>query len=150
MNKTAQRDAILNELRAHNSHPTADKLYEVLRKKLPQISLGTVYRNLEQMASRGTIKKLSLAGHQKRFDGDLSRHYHIRCPHCDNISNIKVDSLIDLDDEFQEVIKKIGCDNYYFELISLCEDCKNKLLEEQKEAERIAQSKKREVLVWTN
>lgn len=148
MNKTAQRDAILSELRAHNSHPTADKLYEVLRKKLPQISLGTVYRNLEQMASRGTIKKLSLAGHQKRFDGDLSRHYHIRCPHCDQITNIKVDDLVKLDNQFHEVSQSIGCDNYYFELVSLCDECRNRIEEERKEAERIAQSKKREVLVW--
>ena len=56
MNHTVQRDAILKELRMSHDHPTADRLYEVLRKKLPQISLGTVYRNLEQMAKMGTIR----------------------------------------------------------------------------------------------
>ena len=52
MNKTVQREAILSELRKMCTHPTADELYAVLRPKVPQISLGTIYRNLEDMALR--------------------------------------------------------------------------------------------------
>ena len=67
MNKTVQRDAILAELRSVKSHPTADELYAALRIRMPQISLGTVYRNLEQMSQAGMIRKLETAGRQKRF-----------------------------------------------------------------------------------
>ena len=96
------------------------------------------------MAKMGTIKKLALSGHQKRFDGDLSHHFHIRCPKCDTITNIKVDSLNNIDREFKSVIKEIGCENYYFELTSLCPVCK-----EAAEIERRAEMpKKREVLSW--
>ena len=69
MNRTAQRDAILKQLRAVKTHPTADELYAGLRVNMPQISLGTVYRNLEQMSQAGLIRKLETAGKQKRFDG---------------------------------------------------------------------------------
>lgn len=148
MNKTTQREAILTELRMTKSHPTADKLYELLRKKLPQISLGTVYRNLEQLTQLGTIRKLTLNGHQKRFDADLSQHYHIRCPQCDSVTDIKVDCLSNIDKNFKEVVKDIGCDNYYFELTSLCAGCREKIAKEEELAAKMAAAKKREVLSW--
>jgi Fe2+ or Zn2+ uptake regulation protein len=144
MNHTVQRDAILKELRMSHEHPSADRLYEILRKKLPQISLGTVYRNLEQMAKMGTIRKLTLSGHQKRFDGDLSHHFHVRCPRCDMITNIKVESLFNIDNAFKNVIKELNCENYCFELTNMCEECKE-IAEAEKRAEM---PKKREVLSW--
>ena len=71
MNKTAQREAILEELRSVDTHPTADELYVMLRRRMPQISLGTVYRNLEQLSQLGVIQKLATTGKQKRFDGNV-------------------------------------------------------------------------------
>lgn len=65
MNRTAQREAILKELRSVKTHPTADELYAALRVKLPTISLGTVYRNLEQMSQAGIVRKLETAGKQR-------------------------------------------------------------------------------------
>jgi len=59
---TLQRKTILNILRQTNSHPSADELYEMVRKQLPRISLGTVYRNLEILANMGIIQKLELGG----------------------------------------------------------------------------------------
>ena len=62
---TKQRQVILEELQKVTSHPTAAGLYDIVRLRLPKISLGTVYRNLERLASAGTIRKLELGGAQQ-------------------------------------------------------------------------------------
>ena len=59
---TQQRQVILEELRLCRSHPTADELYSRVRRRLPRISLGTVYRNLETLAERGLIRKMEVGG----------------------------------------------------------------------------------------
>ena len=66
---TRQRAVILEELRKTKSHPTADELYSIVRERLPRISLGTVYRNLDFLADSGEIRRLEAAGSTKRFDG---------------------------------------------------------------------------------
>ena len=72
-----QREVILDELQKLYSHPTAATLYEAVRKRLPRISLGTVYRNLDLMAKKGLIKKLEFGGSEARFDGNPDQHFHI-------------------------------------------------------------------------
>ena len=85
---TKQRQVILEELRMMHTHPTADELYERVRDRLPRISLGTVYRNLDKLAGSGIIRKLDYSGSQMRFDGDLHGHQHIRCISCGRIEDI--------------------------------------------------------------
>lgn len=85
---THQREVVLHELRRCQTHPTADELYERIRKKLPRISLATVYRNLEILAEAGLIGKLEVSGRQKRFDWDPSDHAHISCIHCHRVDNL--------------------------------------------------------------
>ncbi len=79
---TPQRQIILEELCRLKSHPTASELYEIVRKRLPRISLGTVYRNLDVLHGEGLIAKLDLAGHEARFDGMAAPHCHVRCTQC--------------------------------------------------------------------
>ena len=88
MRLTSQRQIILEELKKVKSHPTADEMYDMVRKRLPRIGLGTVYRNLELLAKLGIIRKLEVDGKQKRFDGDISPHYHIRCIKCSRVDDI--------------------------------------------------------------
>lgn len=85
---TKQRRIILDELRKLTSHPTADELYEVVRQRLPRISLGTVYRNLDVLSENGEVLKLESAGSQKRFDGDTSQHCHVRCVSCGRVGDV--------------------------------------------------------------
>lgn len=87
---TVQRRMILDELRALRSHPTADEIYGRVRCRLPRISLGTVYRNLEALASQGAIQRLELAGLQRRFDPMPTPHHHIRCARCGKLEDIEV------------------------------------------------------------
>lgn len=84
---TNQRKVILEELKKHIDHPTADELYVQIRKVLPKISLGTVYRNLDQMSTNGTIAKIEGSG-QKRFDPNPLPHPHFRCIKCGSIEDI--------------------------------------------------------------
>jgi Fur family ferric uptake transcriptional regulator len=88
MRLTSQRQIILEELKKVKSHPTADEMYDMVRKRLPRIGLATVYRNLELLAKLGIIRKLEVDGKQKRFDGDISPHYHIRCIKCNQVDDI--------------------------------------------------------------
>jgi Fur family ferric uptake transcriptional regulator len=86
---TRQRQVLLEELRKLDSHPTAAELYEIVRARLPKISLGTVYRNLEVLAKDGTISKLVMCGSEARFDGDRHPHYHVRCVCCGRVDDVE-------------------------------------------------------------
>ena len=85
---TRQRQVVLEELKKLKCHPTAAELYEVARRRMPKISLGTVYRNLELLASNGVIKTLEFGGAEARFDGDPTTHYHARCIHCGRVDDV--------------------------------------------------------------
>ena len=85
-----QRQVLLDELCQVRTHPTADELYQMARKRLPRISLGTVYRNLELMAENGMIQKLEVGGTQKRFDGNAEPHYHVRCLKCGRVDDLEM------------------------------------------------------------
>lgn len=85
---TVQRRVILEELQATRNHPTADELFQRVRGRLPNISLGTVYRNLDFLVKSHRARKIDGAGGQCRFDGDLDRHYHIRCMECGRVDDL--------------------------------------------------------------
>ena len=90
MRLTTQRQIILEELSKVRSHPTANEVYDMVRKRLPRIGLGTIYRNLELMAESGIILKLEVGGTQKRFDATVETHYHIRCTSCGRVDDIDI------------------------------------------------------------
>lgn len=90
---TVQRAVILDELRKLDTHPTADELYHIVRKRLPRISLGTVYRNLEHLALSNTILKLSVGDNLKRFDGCCTKHHHAACLICGRIYDVPPQNL---------------------------------------------------------
>ncbi len=85
---TRQRAVILEELRKLTSHPTADELFHIVRARLPRISLGTVYRNLDFLADTGQILRLEVSGYTKRFDGNVMPHQHVRCIACGRVSDV--------------------------------------------------------------
>ena len=120
---TRQRQVILEELRKVNTHPSADEVYEMVRKRLPRISLGTVYRNLEILSEAGDIKKLE-PGSLKRFDGNPSEHFHIRCIRCDRIADVPMpcDFEIDLADMTPTEYEILG---HRLEFFGLCPFCSN-------------------------
>ena len=86
--RTRQREVILEELRKVKSHPTAVGLYELVRHRLPKISLGTVYRNLEQLCGSGEVCRLPADGAEARFDADTQPHDHVRCVRCGRLADL--------------------------------------------------------------
>ena len=95
---TRQRRIILEELRKLHSHPTADQVYDTVRKRMPRISLGTVYRNLEILSQWGLAQKLDLAGTPRRFDGSTEEHYHVRCVRCGEVKDVPIGPLGNLEE----------------------------------------------------
>ena len=95
---THQRQVIFEELAKVTSHPTAYDLYEMVKKRLPKISLGTVYRNLEILTDSQKIQKLDVPGHQKRFDANAKDHHHIRCICCERVDDLSMDMTESLED----------------------------------------------------
>jgi Fur family transcriptional regulator, peroxide stress response regulator len=122
---TPQRKVILEELRKVNTHPSADELYEMVRKRLPRISLGTVYRNLETLSESGVIQKLEPGCSLKRFDGNPSEHCHIRCVHCDRIADapLEPDLKVDLKRVNSTDFEIIG---HRLEFIGVCPECSDR------------------------
>lgn len=122
---TKQRQVILEELRKVKTHPTADDMYQILRKRMPKISLGTVYRNLEILSDTGVIQKLDVGGTQKRFDGDVSIHAHVRCVVCGRVGDIDVALVGDIEAEAQKV-SDFQIIRHRLEFTGICPGCRQK------------------------
>jgi Fur family transcriptional regulator, peroxide stress response regulator len=124
MRLTTQRQIILEELGKVTSHPTANEVYDMVRKRLPRIGLGTVYRNLELMAETGIILKLEVGGTQKRFDATVDPHYHIRCLSCGKVDDIEIPVMEDINKTAADLshYQVLG---HHIEFSGICSKCSN-------------------------
>lgn len=123
MNYSKQRDAIQTYLKNVKTHPTADTVYNELRKTYPDLSLGTVYRNLEKLSNSGNIIRLKGFGHKDRFDGNTKTHYHAKCIYCGEITDIFIEYLNIIDNEVSSSLK---CDvlSHDLKFNIICSNCK--------------------------
>ena len=117
-----QRNTILRAVINSKDHPRADWVYDQVRQEIPNISMGTVYRNLNSLARSGEIRQLDIADGTSRFDGNTDDHYHFRCEECGHI--------FDLDEPVDQAISERVARNTGFrvyrqrmELIGLCNAC---------------------------
>ena len=88
-----QREAIKCFLMTRKDHPTADVVYHSLRADFPNISLGTVYRNLALLADIGEIQKICTGDGADRFDGQVRPHYHVICTRCHQVMDLDLDYM---------------------------------------------------------
>ena len=120
-----QRESIKEFLITRKDHPTADVVYENMKKIYSNISLGTVYRNLSLLSDIGEIQKLSSFGGADHFDGCVTPHCHFMCQKCGQILDLDMDDMSDLvtkaSEKFSEKIT--GYDLRFF---GICEKCLNK------------------------
>lgn len=98
MNKrnTTQRALVLEAVKELRCHVTADEVYDTIVKKYPNISRGTVYRNLNLLSDIGEIRKVEMPSGADRFDHLCYEHYHARCIKCGRVFDVEMDFIADL------------------------------------------------------
>lgn len=122
---TRQREAIMRVLTGAGVHPTADWIYDEVRKVIPNISKGTVYRNLKNMYGEGIISELNLPGTINRFEARLDNHYHFRCEKCGRVFDLDEPVNTEVD---RKVAERTGFQVFYHqtEFRGICKNCLNK------------------------
>ena len=119
-----QREAIKDYLSSVTTHPTADTVYMHIKEEFPNISLGTVYRNLSFLVEQGEVLSLKLGDGKEHFDGHTEPHYHFICTECGKVEDIFMKELqINkiAQDHFDGIIK--GHQTYYY---GICPKCNKK------------------------
>lgn len=130
MKYSRQRQMIFSFLMTRKDHPTADVVYQNIRQNYPNISLGTVYRNLTLLAERGEILRLQVGDGVDHFDGDTSRHCHFICSDCGSVTDIQLDGLEELFSKAQQEFDgRIDRQSTCF--YGVCGKCLDKSAEEQ-------------------
>lgn len=118
-----QRELIKQFLMTRCDHPTADVVYTNVRKENPNISLGTVYRNLSLLSDMGEIQRLRLGDGTDHFDADTSNHYHFTCTECGSVIDLEMESIEGINDiagaNFDGTIQ--GHATYFY---GVCGNCK--------------------------
>lgn len=117
-----QRECIREYLLSTREHPTADTVYINVKKQFPNISLGTVYRNLNLLAANGDIAKISTPDGGDRFDGKTTPHFHFFCSKCGRILDVETTDFPELSTAASE--KCAGKVHHYdVTFYGECEDC---------------------------
>lgn len=123
--QTVQKQVILEELCSTSSHPTADEVYGMVRERIPNVSLGTVYRNLERMSESGKIQKIESGGGPRRYDGNATKHVHVRCQRCGRVADVGGDvGLPPLSELLRDVDTDFMVDGIQLMLLGLCPQCR--------------------------
>lgn len=123
---TAQRNTILEVLRSTVSHPTASWIYDRVREQIPNISLGTVYRNLNVLVTQGLAQKISCGDAEERYDANTKPHIHYYCLNCGCVSDVHdmnaFERLAELVEDMDEDVKMYSLICY-----GTCKNCEKKV-----------------------
>ena len=134
LKKSKQRDMIKAFLMGRKDHPTADVIYMNVRQENPNISLGTVYRNLTLLADIGEIQRLRVGDGIDHFDADTSPHYHFICNDCGSVLDLDMESI----ESINEIAAKgfdgriTGHVTYFYGTCGQCTASHNEEVQEKK------------------
>jgi len=124
MKYSKQREIIYNFVKNNPLHLTADSIYEMLKKDQPNLSLGTVYRNLSQLAQHNLIKKISIPNQPDRFDGTLANHFHFLCLKCHKVQDLFIDEIATIE-QLVENQANVAVQKLEISFKGLCTTCKD-------------------------
>ena len=120
-----KREAILSVIRGTSVHPTADWIYQQLKPTHPDLSLGTVYRNLALFREQGLVKSVGVVAGQEHFDGHLEPHSHFICSKCGAVVDLRtltLDSSLDGEVERQYGLSVSGHDLTFHGVCAACRE----------------------------
>ena len=117
-----KRSAILECIQSTTCHPTADWIFQQLKPAIPDLSLGTVYRNLNLLAEQGTINRIPVPGGADRYDRNNDGHQHVICRCCGKVVDWPLPKMEEIDNYLRE---KTGfaVERHDFLAWGLCKDC---------------------------
>jgi Fur family ferric uptake transcriptional regulator len=121
---TRQRQVVLEELGKVDTHPRADQIYQMVRRRIPHVSFGTIYRNLKTLEELGLISEIQ-RGHTARYDGNASLHHHFICRKCDRIIDVDEASAPEID---IPALGRMGyqVEKFQLQIVGLCPACKTR------------------------
>lgn len=119
-----KRQAIFDLLKSTKEHPSAESIYRQLKPIYPDLSMGTVYRNLKEMKEEGLIASVAVVNDRERFDGRTDQHTHILCSECGKIADLEgfalpADMLSHAEEE-----SKISISYTKLQFIGVCDACR--------------------------
>jgi len=118
---TKQRKLVLDIVENSCDHLTAEEVFFKAKEEMPNIALGTVYRNLNILVDEGLLRRLTIAGHPDRFDNTRIEHEHLICKNCGKLSDFRIEGIKEkLKEASQENVQSYELNAYY-----ICEDCCN-------------------------
>ena len=94
---TIQRSLVLEAIKESRSHVTADEIYDIIKKKHPDVSRGTVYRNLRLLSDNGEIHKVEMPSGADCYEKLCHDHYHARCIKCGRVFDVDMEVIADLE-----------------------------------------------------
>ena len=122
--RTVQRSIIYKALIRDKSHPSAQELHRKVKRRVPHISFGTVYRTLNLLKEQGLIQELPMGDDASRWDGNSSSHYHFVCRGCQKITDLSLPVRKDLDRKL-EGLTGLKVFNHRLEFYGLCASCQD-------------------------
>lgn len=122
MKYSKQRELIYEQLKSNPIHPTAEEVYLQLKPHHPNISLATVYRNLNKLAESSIIKKIQGLDASDRFDYNTHEHYHFICEKCRRVYDVNLELLSYINDK----VKDHNIKSFDLLLKGICNNCKEK------------------------
>ncbi|HEY3998372.1 MAG TPA: transcriptional repressor [Candidatus Xenobia bacterium] len=85
---TPQRRAIFEALENNTQHPTAEQVHDMVRARMPDVALGTIYKVMQELVDMGELLELNFHGDRSRFDPNVSDHSHIQCQGCGRLQDV--------------------------------------------------------------
>jgi Fe2+ or Zn2+ uptake regulation protein len=122
MRFSRQRERIKELVQSTNTHPTAEWVYETLKPEIPGLSLGTVYRNLKNLADQGAIGRCDMNDGKDHFDYRTDNHYHFVCRSCGKIFDLEipVSDILEKEVENQTRFKVSGHSTRFYGFCNRC------------------------------